>query len=274
MVAIDEPLAVAPREAELYGRVEPTVVFGALIRERLPYTLADRDLAALELDGGDGDAVDVEDEVRASGLLSLERDLLSDGEVVVLGGRPVDVVDVDGLLTRRGFVFVGVFEEAVDVFVDVIEVLRGLIRSAHELKGSLVDRPLIIASLGEVRLEERLLDVAVLVAGVPVAEVVVPKLVSKEGEDAVLGLSFCGGLREASYESNPPCEELMHHALFELSGLVELFLERVELIVHVGEDLRDRLLLIDFWWGGAVHLSRRQMSAALIWRYGRSHFGI
>ena len=80
------------------------------------------------------------------------------------------------------------------------------------------------------------------VAEIAVAEVVGPRRVGEQRDDAVLRPALGAGLlRHGRLRRNEPRlagEQLLHHPLLELAGLVAPGFERRQLGVHVGEDAR------------------------------------
>ena len=98
--AVLQALRVVAGEDELHGAEKPRMEHRRLVRQALPDAIADGDAAVLQLQHADGDAVDVEHEVRASLVVAGERHFLGDGEVVLLWFCPVDEVDDFGWLAQ------------------------------------------------------------------------------------------------------------------------------------------------------------------------------
>jgi hypothetical protein len=64
-----------------------------LVGKELANAVADGDAAVLEFDDADGDAVDVEDEIRPAFVVAVEGDFFGDGEIVLQRLGPVDEMD-------------------------------------------------------------------------------------------------------------------------------------------------------------------------------------
>ena len=87
--AVAQPLRVAAREQQLHGGEERLVEDLFLVGDELAHAVGDLDRAALEFDHRDGDAVEVEHDVRPALVAALERHLLGEREVVLLRVLPV-----------------------------------------------------------------------------------------------------------------------------------------------------------------------------------------
>ena len=179
--AVAQALGVVARHHQLNGGEEGPDELLLLVVEVLPDALGHRHGGALQLQHAQRDAVDVEHDVRALGVLADDRHLLGDGEVVVLGVLPVDQPDRIGLLADVRLHLHAVAQQAVDLAVGVVERLaaaqrRGLAQLEQDLPDDLVAVPLPLQPVGE----QCLLDVAVAVAVLPVAEVGVAQRVLEE----------------------------------------------------------------------------------------------
>ena len=99
--------------------------------------------------------------------------------------------------------------------------------------------------------EQPLLDVAVAVAVLPVAEIPVAERVSKNSitRRCVRDLALADGAHALAplrfHQPDSTGEELLHHALLDCAGLVAASFKRGDLGVHVGEDRGDGVLLVD-----------------------------
>ena len=146
--------------------------------DRLPQTgLADSSSAALA-------------RTRPPLMVALERHLLGDGEVVLLGPVPVDGVDGLRHLARLDLHGHAVAQQVVDGLVVPVERAAVAVRLSTELVEGDADLRGPIAALGQPCGEQALLDVVVAVAVGPVAEVAVAQLVAEQGDDAVLSGAF------------------------------------------------------------------------------------
>ena len=122
---------------------------------------------------------------------AVDRHLLGDGEVVVLGVLPVDQPDRGGPFANLRLDLHPVAEEAVDLAVRVVEgpgaaQSRGLVQLEQHLADDLVIVPLPLKP-GR---EQALLDVGVPLAILPMAEVVVAERIPEERDHALLGLDL------------------------------------------------------------------------------------
>ena len=183
---VAQPLGVVPREDDLDRAEEPLVELPRLVRDQLPDPVADAHRAALQLDHRDGEPVDVEHEVRPPLVLSPERHLLGEGEVVRLGIVPVDQPDLVGVL-RGGRLHVHpVAQQAVDGLVVVVEAAGGVVGLAAESIEHAADLRGRVAPLLEPRPQKALFDLPVLPIG-PVPEEPVAQPVPEERDDPLLG---------------------------------------------------------------------------------------
>ena len=79
------------------------------------------DLGALELNGPEGDAVDIEHDIRTFGVLALDRDLFSHHEVVGFRVFPVDKPDRFEVLRDAALDLHPVTEQAIHPAVGIVE---------------------------------------------------------------------------------------------------------------------------------------------------------
>ena len=192
-----QPLGVVAREDELHRAEEPGVELRLLVRKVLPDAVADGDAAVLQLDHADGDAVDVKHEVGPPLVVAAQRHLLRDGEVVLLRLLPVDELDGLGDLAGLDLHRHAVAQQAVDLLVVVVEAAVGIARLGAQLVEGFGDLRRAVAALGQVGGEQAFLDVAVVRAVGPIAEVAVAEFVTEQGDDAVLGGAF--GLADGAH---------------------------------------------------------------------------
>ena len=135
-----------------------------------------------------------------------------------------------------------VAQQAVDLAVGVVERLaaaqrRGLAQLEEHLADDLVAVALPLQPVGE----QRLLDVAVALAVLPVAEVGVAERVAAGTRSRASGSGSragrrCSCRRLRFHQPYLAGEELLHHALLDHAGLVAAGFEGGDLGVHVGED--------------------------------------
>lgn len=187
------------------GAEEALNEFGLLVGEALTDAVTDRDAAVFQFDDGDGDAVDVENDVGAFLFFALDGDFFGDREVVGFWGFPVDELDGGGGLAGAGFDLDAVVEKGVDGFVVVVEAAGGVVGCGAEFVEGLGDLVGGVVLAGEVIAEEGFFDVAVARSVLPVAEVVIVKFVLEEFDDAVLGDAFRRGNDVHSKEREGLC---------------------------------------------------------------------
>ena len=200
--AVAQPLGVVARHHELHGGEERLDELLLLAVEVLADALGNRHRGALQLQHAQGDAVDIEHHVGPLGVLPGDRHLLGDGEVVVAGVRPVDQPDGDGLLAHVRLNLHAVAEQAVDLTVGVVEGLAAAGRGRLvQLVQRLGDGPVVVALLLEPAGEQLLLDVAVVGAIFPVAEVGVAERVLEERDHVLLRVNF--SLPDSAHVSAP-----------------------------------------------------------------------
>ena len=186
-------------------------------------------------------------------------------KVVVVGVLPINQPDSDVLLANIRPDLDPVAEQVVDRAVGVVECLAaaecsGLVQFAQDLGDDTVGVPLALEPVGQ----QILLDVAVVGAVLPVAQVGVAEGVPEERDHALLGEDFplADGAHVSSpwslfsaarradskgseatviafsvtEQPNPAGQERLHHALLDGAGLVSASFQRGDFGVHVGED--------------------------------------
>ena len=161
---------------------------------RLADAFGHRDGGAFQLDHGEGDAVDVEHEVGALGVgarvVRLDGDFLGDAEVVALGVFPVDQPDIAGLLARVGAHLDAVAQQLVHGAVAVVQALDAVVGGLFQVEYRAACECGVHALRQEKSPQQGGLDVAVVGAVGPVAEVGVAEGLGEESDDVGLG----GGL--------------------------------------------------------------------------------
>src|SRR2546427_273603 len=140
------------------------------------------------LDAGvDGDAVHVEHDVGPLRILSRNRHLFGDAEVVICGIGPVDQPHGDVLFADIGPYFHTVTEQPINLAVRVVERLAAAKRrSLAQFEQDLADDLFGVAPAFQPVGERRLLNVAVVGPILPIAQVVVFERILKEGDHALL----------------------------------------------------------------------------------------
>ena len=100
--AVADALGVVARKDELDRGEKGLDKLVLLVLDVLPDGVGDGDRGPLELEDGEGDAVDVDDDVGPLFVVALDGDLLGDREVVAVRVRPVDEADGRGLVCAVG----------------------------------------------------------------------------------------------------------------------------------------------------------------------------
>ena len=185
--AVAQPLGVVARQQKLHGGVERTDELLPLRVEALADALGHGHRRALQLDDGEGDAVDVEHQVGPPLVLAGDGHFFGEGEVVGGGVLPVDQPDRDRLLSGGRPHLHPVAQQAVDRAVGVVEGPAAAERGglAQLADGALGD-PFAVALAFEEAGEQRFFDVGVARAGLPVAEPRVAERAVQEVGDAPL----------------------------------------------------------------------------------------
>ena len=174
--AVAQPLGVVARHHELHRGKKRLDERLLLVVEILADTLGHRYRRTLQLQHAQGEAVDVEHEVGPLGILLGNRHLLGEGEVVVVGSRPVDQPDSHVLLACVRLHLHAVAEQAIDLTIGVVEGLAAAeCRGLTEFKQHLGDDLVAVALARQPVGKQRFLDVAVAGAIFPVTEVGVAK---------------------------------------------------------------------------------------------------
>jgi len=197
--AVAQSLRVAARQYELHGAEEALVEDLFLIGDKLPYTVSQFHGAAFELHHRDGEAVNVEHEVRLALVAALQRHLVSQREIVLLRVLPVDQVHRLMCLACGNLHRHAVAQELIGAQVGLVERDAGRVGGSIELLQRGGDVGGRVAARGEIAAEERRLDAAVVIPLVPFAEVAVAEVagsrrVGKQGDDAVLRFALGAGL--------------------------------------------------------------------------------
>ena len=146
--------------------------------------------AVLQLQHANRNAVEVEHNIGAFVVLAIHRHLFGNSKVVQLRVPGVDQLDGYTLLPRRRFYWNAIVKEAVDlaiVFVKRAVRITGLNAQFMDGFGTLHRRVSVPQKIGR---EQRLLNIAVPLAILPVAERAVAKLFGEQGKHAVLCFAF------------------------------------------------------------------------------------
>ena len=187
--AVAQALAVITGHAELHGGEEFLDEVGLLVGEILADAVGDRDTALFQLDHRQGDAVDIDHQIRPLGVVSDNGNFLGDVEVI---GQ--NILKVDEIHRLRGLVgclldLCAVFEQGVDLLVGVIQPLLEVGRGLGQRIDGIVRQLTGTAALQKPRTQEVGHDVAVLPI-MQVAQICIVELVLKELDHTVLGLAL------------------------------------------------------------------------------------
>ena len=162
-----------------------------LIVEALANALADRDDGTLQLDDCQRDTVDVEHHIGALPVLAAHRHLFGQRKVVGLWGVPVHQPDGFVGRARRGLHLDPVAQQTIERLVGLVE------RGATPQRGGLLDLPhrlgnqcLVTAPVAQPCRQQLRLDVAVLLAILPVAQIAIAEVIPQKGDRPVLGVAF------------------------------------------------------------------------------------
>ena len=197
--AVTQSLRIAARQHKLRGAEETFVEDLFLIGDELPHTVSQLHRAALELNHHDGEAVDIENDVRPAFVAAFQRHLLGQREVIFLRMFPIDQVHRLVRLARGNLHRHAVAQELVGAQVGLVERDAGRIGGGLQLLQRGGDMGGRIAACRQVVAENGGLDGAVVLPLIPLAKVAVteaigPRLVAEQVDDAVLRLAFGAGL--------------------------------------------------------------------------------
>ena len=189
--SVTQALGVVAGHHQLNGGEERTDELPLLAVEILADAFGHRPRGALQLQHSQGDSVDVEYQVRPLGVLSGDRHLFGDAEVIGAGIVPVDQPDGNGILPELRAHLHPVAKQAVDILVGVVErpaaADRG--RVVQSVQRPVDDSAFVTLTLQPVG-EKRPFDVAVVGAVLPVAETGIAKRVPEELDHAQLRAEF------------------------------------------------------------------------------------
>ena len=172
--------------------------FGALLDLGLADSFRLVLAAALELDHGDGDAVDVQHDVGSPLMTTAQGYFLRQGEVVIDGVGPVDVVDLADWLAKRGLHISAVAQQTVGSQVGIVKSVAADLGSGLQVTQRRGDLRVGVTTPLQVSREVFRLDIAVVVAPSPFAEVVVAqaarlRFIGEQSDDTVLGCALGTG---------------------------------------------------------------------------------
>ena len=188
---VAQPLDVVASEDQLHRRKERPDELLVLVAECLPDAFGDTDIRALQLDDGEGDAVDVEHHVGPLGVLAEHRDFLGDDEVIGVRIAPVDQPDRHRWVADARLHLDAVAQQFVDLAVRLVQAVAGADSGSFlELVDGAGDQGVGVAARFEVLGEQRLFDVRVALAVLPVAAVLVAELLGEQLDDTVLRLAL------------------------------------------------------------------------------------
>ena len=207
--AVAQALRIAAGQHKLRGGEERRVENLVLVGNQLPDAVADFDRGAFQFDHRDGEAVEVDDQIGAPFVATLQGHLFGEGEVVGGGVFPVDQVHRLVRGGDRGLHIDAVAQQRVGAQVGLIERGAGHLDHLHQARQGGVDLVIGIAAGREVRAQQVRLDATVVRAARPVAKVPVAEtaLVLRRGDvgrEAVLRDAFAAGtFRHAPPPTHP-----------------------------------------------------------------------
>lgn len=210
--AVAQALGVVTGHHQLNGGEEGLDELFFLVVEVLADAFFDGDAALFQFQHTEGDAVDIEHDVGPFVVGAFDGDFFGNGEVVVVGVLPVDQGYGLGLLARPGFDFDPIAELAVDGFVGIVKAIA-IAQDGGQVKfpQGFGNQSIADALAGEPLAEQVRLDVAIVGAGFPVAEVGVPQMGLKQLDDTILGNAFPladgahGGVSSLGFRRQIPC---------------------------------------------------------------------
>ena len=188
--AVLQSLGIVPGEEELHRAEEPLVEFRALVREALANAVADGNTAVLQFDYTDGDAIEIEHEVRTPLVLASQRDLLGDREIVFPWLVPIHQVDRFRHLPRFGFHVHAVSQQAIHRLVVVIQAAVGIAGFGGQPVECPTDLRRAVAALGQIGRQQSDVDVAVVRPVGPIAEIAIAEFIAEQADDPLLRRAF------------------------------------------------------------------------------------
>ena len=188
--AVLQSLGIVPGEEELHRAEEPLVEFRALVREALADAVADGNAAVLQFDHADGDAIEIEHEVRPPLVLASQRDLFGNREIVLCWLVPIHEVDCFRGLPRFDFHVHAVAQQAIHRLVVVIQAAVGIAGFRGQPVECPADLRRAVAALGQVGRQQPDFDVAVVRPVRPIAEVAIAEFIAEQGNHPFLRGAF------------------------------------------------------------------------------------
>ena len=211
-------MRIAAREYQLHRREKALVENLLLIGDELAHAVGDLNRTPLQFDNADGDAVQVEDDVRPALEAAAQSHFLGEGEVVFVNALRIPlhkmhrVVRFSGGDLNRD----AVAQELIRAQAGLIQRDSGGVHGGHQvLQGGGNVRLGIVAPLQicpkQVRLDATVVRALVPLAEVTVAEAIGPGLVREQGDDAVLRLAF--GAWDFRHDTGISCDFIEHRTL-------------------------------------------------------------
>jgi len=188
--AVLQTFRVIAGKHELHRAEKPLVERRLLVGQQLADTIANADPTVLQLDDRDGDAIDVQHQIRPSLKAASERDLLGDGEIIGFGIGPVDQVHRFMVASHLRLYRYAIAEQLIDGLIVFVQGAAGVVRFGVQLVQRHADLCWGAAAPGQPVAQQAVLDLAIVVAVTPVAEPVILQLVPEQRHYAVLGDPF------------------------------------------------------------------------------------
>ena len=131
--AIAKPLRITAREHQLHGAEEALIEDRFLIGNKLAHPVSNLHRTALEFNYGNGDAVQIQHQIGAALMATLESDLFSQSEIIVLWVAPVNQMNRFVCLPHRHLHRHAVAQQIVGAKIGLIQRHTGYIGGGFQL---------------------------------------------------------------------------------------------------------------------------------------------
>ena len=156
----------------------------------MPYTVAKRYPAVLQLKHSDCNPVDIENYIRPFIVLTTNRDLLGDSEVIKLRMLPVDQLNGFSILPYCSFYWNPVMKQAVDFPIVIVKASVRVVGLNAKFMNSLGNLYGSVTLSQKIGTQQAIIDIAVAQPISPVAEIAIAKLVPEQGDNPILRFAF------------------------------------------------------------------------------------
>ena len=161
-----------------------------LVVEILANALTDKGGRTFEFEDAQGNAVDIEHEIRALGVGAVDGDLFGQRKVIVLRLLPVDQPDGLALLAHLVFDLDAIAQQAVDRFVAVVETLGLVTGRFVQLVERLGNQRFAVAPGAQHRAQKFSFNIAIVGPLGPVAQIIIAEDALEQLHDPILGLTL------------------------------------------------------------------------------------